>query len=511
MDHPDEQRRNLVKVTPRRQFWLLVGLLVIAAFLRLWLIGANSLWFDEAFTRDVAFYSNPLSIIRNETLGDLHPPLHFLLLHFWMQLSGDSEISLRALSAFASMLMLPACYHIGRLLFSRKTGVICVVLGAVSSLQIYYAQEVRGYMVSAMLSAFAVWGLIAMLNGRRYGPALYVLAAVGGLYTFYFVALPLAVVHLWVIGYKSFRQQWRKWMPADLLIAIVFLPQVVVVSQEVQVVLASFWIDKPNPAAPLTTLTFLLFGGTLPHGIDYVAVVLLICTLTLITIDMLRRVSRQVRFNWFLCAAMVLIPLIGVQLFSLLRGSIYLDRSFLPLTPLLLVILAAGVAYARRPSPVPILVGALVVLMVVGDMNHAFNADPTKPPFRQVAATLLAQPDVFGVPILYLHDSATLSMGYYAPALNQQSRVINLDEKSWLWPQAGLFPRTWDIFGFKRYSRDEIRQWLTDYHGKLRVVATVNLEVPEQETLSNLLKPPCSSTKIADGDFVWILDIQCPS
>jgi uncharacterized membrane protein len=500
----------LAKIAANKHFWLLIGLLVLGACLRFWRIGASSLWFDEAFTRNVAVYSNPGAIIRNETLGDLHPPGHFLLLHFWIRLAGDSEVSLRALSGFAGLIMLPACYQLGRLLFNQRTAVIAVVLGTLSPLQIYYAQEGRGNMLSAMFAAFAIWGFVAMLRGRRYGWPLYVLASLAGLFTFYFVALPLAVAHLWLIAYKSFRQQWRKWLSADILIAIAFLPQFLVVYNQSQAVLTSFWINKPNPAAPLTTLTFLLFGMTLPRVVDFVGVVVLICTLVLMTFDMLRKASRQVRVNWLFCAGIVVLSLLGVQLFSLLRGSIYLDRSFLPLSPFVLIAVAAGVSYARRPSPVPALVGVLIILMLVGDTNHALNVDPTKPPFREIAAAMQAQPDALDVPILYLHDGATLPIGYYAPTLNQQSRVVNLGEKSWLWPQSGLFPQTWDIFGFKRYTRDEVSRWLANYHGKLRIVVTMNLESPEQAMLSTLVQRQCPWNMIASSDFAWVYGFVCP-
>ena len=42
----------------------------------------------------------------------------------------------------------------------RWAAFIVLLLAALSPMQIYYAQEVRGYMTSIMFSAFAVWGLM---------------------------------------------------------------------------------------------------------------------------------------------------------------------------------------------------------------------------------------------------------------------------------------------------------------------------------------------------------------
>jgi mannosyltransferase len=488
---------------------LLLLLVIVGGWLRVWCIGSSSLWFDEAFTRDVAVYGNPVTIARNE-IGDLHPPLYFILLSVWVHVAGDSEVALRALSAFAAMLAIPVYYHIGRLLFNRRAGTVALILGALSPLQIYYAQEVRNYMLSITMAAWMLVGLIAMLRGKSYGWPIYVLAALGGLYTHYFTGLLLVAVNLWLLIYRPARQQWRRWLSADIIVAVLYIPQLFPFIQQSQAVIGSFWIPKPNPAAPITTLTFLLFGAAFPRSVDFVPIIALMIVLVITALDILRKAPRRVRPYWLLCAATILVVLLSVMVISLVRSSIYLDKSFGLLSPFLIAAIAGGVAYARRPSPVPLLTGLLVVLMIVGILNHALVPDPTKPPFRQIAADLMARPDATSVPILYLHDSLPLSMDYYAPALTKLARVVDLGDRSWLWPQGAVFPQTWHTFGIDRLSRDQIANWLADYHGPLRVFVSATLEPPEQATLGKLLQSPCSKQTTNYGPFVSVYEFNCP-
>src|SRR5215468_10740695 len=143
-------------MTARRSQFILLVLLIVGCWLRVWAIGKNSLWFDEAFSRDVVLHSNLADIARNQIVGDTQPPVHFLLLYVWTRIAGDSEVSLRILSAFAAMLALPAFYHLGRILFNRQAGTFAMLLGALSPLQITYAQEVRNYYaLSIVLAAWA--------------------------------------------------------------------------------------------------------------------------------------------------------------------------------------------------------------------------------------------------------------------------------------------------------------------------------------------------------------------
>src|SRR5260221_12836456 len=205
---------NSKHVAPR----ILFVFLIIGCWLRVWGIGSNSLWFDEVFPRNVVVYNNIANIARSQTLMDLHPPLYFVLLAAWTHFVGDSEVSLRMLSAFIAMLGIPAFYHIGRLLFNRRTGTIALILVALSPMQIYYAQEVRNYILSVTLAAWMFVGLLGILRGKRYGAILYVSAGIAGVYKHYFNGLLLVVLHSWLLFYDPHRKRCRICSICDVIV-----------------------------------------------------------------------------------------------------------------------------------------------------------------------------------------------------------------------------------------------------------------------------------------------------
>ena len=72
-------------------------LLVLVAFaLRLYRIDYQSIWRDEGVSLHLAASSIP-SLLADRA-GDVHPPLYFIMLHFWARFAGLSELSGRFFS-----------------------------------------------------------------------------------------------------------------------------------------------------------------------------------------------------------------------------------------------------------------------------------------------------------------------------------------------------------------------------------------------------------------------------
>ena len=61
---------------------------------RLWMLGDKSLWLDEAFSWKMARFPVP-DMIRG-TASDVHPPLLYLILHYWL----DQYLNLHGDGAF---------------------------------------------------------------------------------------------------------------------------------------------------------------------------------------------------------------------------------------------------------------------------------------------------------------------------------------------------------------------------------------------------------------------------
>ncbi len=135
-------RRENDRTAPDRNGYLLV-VMGIGALLRLYNLGYNSLWLDEAAT--LTFARQSLAGIWESTVtGEFNPPLFYWLEH-GMLFFGESEFVLRLLPALFGVLTIPVVYLIGKEFRDRNVGLIAAALLAFSPFHIFYSQEARAY------------------------------------------------------------------------------------------------------------------------------------------------------------------------------------------------------------------------------------------------------------------------------------------------------------------------------------------------------------------------------
>ncbi len=222
-----------------KQLWLLgMGLMLLLAFgLRVHHLGTQELRGDEAFS--YLFARQPAAEIIPALIqeGDPHTPFHYLLLHGWMGLSGDTEFAMRYLSLLPSFLLVSLLFQLGRLMGGRKLGMTAAFWIAISQSQIWLAQDVRNqYMLAlfwGMLATFILLGKIEPKNGRipsrpLFYWSLYALAAALTVYSHYYGVFIL-LAHggfLWRAHGRS--SSVFKWIAAGLAAALLFLPWAIV-------------------------------------------------------------------------------------------------------------------------------------------------------------------------------------------------------------------------------------------------------------------------------------------
>lgn len=131
------------------------GILLLATIFRL--ININqSLWLDEA--SQVLMSQKSLNFIIFERSGDFHPPLSYLIYHFWLML-GSSEIWLRLLPLIFGVATVFIIYKLCQKLFTKKIALISALLLATAPYHIYYSQEIRMYSMAAFFAAFSMLSL----------------------------------------------------------------------------------------------------------------------------------------------------------------------------------------------------------------------------------------------------------------------------------------------------------------------------------------------------------------
>ncbi|MEG4393689.1 glycosyltransferase family 39 protein [Microcoleus sp. BROC3] len=142
-------------------------------------------------------------VLRNLLLESNHPPVYFMLAHWWMRLFGPTEDSLvwigRALPALLGVISVPAIYFLGKFAFSsRLVGQCAAAMMAVSPYGIYLAQEARHYTLGILLviaSLFCLTLAVKKLQNRAPMPVwvllLWVVINCLGIAVHYFFTLTL--------------------------------------------------------------------------------------------------------------------------------------------------------------------------------------------------------------------------------------------------------------------------------------------------------------------------------
>lgn len=137
--------------------WVL-GIMAVAAALRLHGLTAANFWLDEANSWLVSSgsWSNLMSELRGSPVG----PLYFILLKLWIVPFGDSAFSLRAFSLVPSIAVVAVVYELGVKLLSRPAALLACALIALSPVELYFAQEARMYMLTSFVALLTLWAYV---------------------------------------------------------------------------------------------------------------------------------------------------------------------------------------------------------------------------------------------------------------------------------------------------------------------------------------------------------------
>lgn len=146
--------------------WLVFIITLVGGFLRVLLLDTKGMWLDETFSVWMASHS-VAEILQWVVRIDQHPPLYYLLLHYWIAFNGDTPYYVRLLSVLFGAGTIPVIYLIGKRMSGVVVGVVAAMLLAFSLFNIYYAQETRMYTLLTFNAAAAIYALVRLLTDSR--------------------------------------------------------------------------------------------------------------------------------------------------------------------------------------------------------------------------------------------------------------------------------------------------------------------------------------------------------
>jgi len=141
----------------RRPYPWLILCLIVQAVLMTNRLDLLPMWNDELFTVRAARL--PISAMLQMVRGDVHPPLYFLLAHYWIRIApgGESLAQLRLLSVVFALLATIALDRLWLKEASARVHVWCLALWILSACLLLYSCMARSYSLQVLGFVVVCW------------------------------------------------------------------------------------------------------------------------------------------------------------------------------------------------------------------------------------------------------------------------------------------------------------------------------------------------------------------
>lgn len=444
----------------------------IAAALRFFRIGHESIWLDEAFTIDTITRDyTSLGLLFELPPQDFHPPLYFFLLDIWVSIFGTSEVAIRLPSAVFGIVSVAVIYALGKKVFDFRAGITAALLLTVSPFHIYYAQEARTYTLLALLTAISYYFLVDIVNPdrnltlRTLVGYVIVTALLGYTHVFGFLViaaqniyvLPRLIsarrggVDLGIVRVRPVDVSLPKWIGIQTMVAALLGPWIFVVLGKIFTISGGgsnpiAWIGKPRLLSiPYTILSF-LFGELEPFSFEFwiTAVAGFVILAVAGVAVVVHRADGQFRFGpapgVVMFLTLIFTPVVGGYLISVIVTPVYVNRYMISASIGLYLLVGAGVSVLWTTDPLAHLqngfnrlkprhgyyvVAALVVLALIFPLI-GYYANDQKEQWREAVDHV--ESSASSDALVILTDNYTISpYRYYADRSDLDVRPIDDD------------------------------------------------------------------------------------
>ena len=341
---------------------ILIALTGLALGLRLHAIDRLSIWFDEGFT--VWKIHQSFSKIFFLTRIDTVPPLYYYLLKSWVGFFGESDSTIRSLSALLGAATVPLIYLLGKTLFDIKTALMAAFLLTLSTYHIQYSQEARSYTLLLLLFASALYFLLLVQRSEK--TVFWVGYAVCGTLLMYARGISLFYLTVLNLYFLFSKQTWRKdilqnWVVANTVIMVCFLPWFLVYVKQI----ASFQHQTllPTPTFNEVINTLILLASLppsnpqlLPSALKSWAnlIPLIQCVWMISVLFLFLTPLMAYSYNCFKRVVdlylIFFLPIVMIFLFSVTLRSVYVDRLFFVCLVPLSLLLAINLKFQSSQS-----------------------------------------------------------------------------------------------------------------------------------------------------------------
>ena len=490
----------------------LLGVILLGWGLLSWHLGDQNLWIDE-FNTFHMIQGSPQQVINNAA-NDFHPPLYFLILHFWTELAGTSDFSLRWPSIAASLLCLPLLAVLARRLAGSPATLWSVLLLSLAPAAVEFGRMARYYSLAMLLGLLStILLLIALKRGTWLNWIAYALSALGLLYTFYPNGILLAGQALIFIWPQRRQAAARRWLATMTIVGLAFAPWFLSVAAGQSARMSSgINADLSHSISGLVlgvvsaTYTFSVGESLFPwFPVAWIGL-LIVAGLVMISFRRSRRAALQ----------LVVLGLVCIVFISLVTAYVAVGTPFLEVSargllalPYFMLLLALGLSAIKYVKRTWLVVGALALVWAVSLFNLFTRQQYLNPiyitPATEAADYVRAHADPAD---LVISDGDSVFPRYFSTGVNSPRQ---LDTQQIDQIQATLneqpIKRVWLITLGRDRTRNDVAEHLSEFLQQDRRLCTT-IGFAEQDPIYRQLK----TSLIGREAYAYRLTVQefCP-
>lgn len=354
-----------------------VAICTIATFLLgCYHLGVPSVWGDEAASISIAS-QNGLALFHSIGRDGGNLAFYYLVLHFVILVFGSGTDTLRLFSVLCATAITPLSFCLGRLLFSRRAGLFCAALTAMSLPILNWAQQIRGYTLVALLltgSSLALVVAVRDRSTRMFG--VYGLLALASCYTELLAGIVIISQFISLALHPKFRKVLKQVALTGLGLVVFLVPLGLIALGRGSSQL--FWLGTPNAYSVREDVTFLssarpnALSISTSHALTELTVIL-VCVGVVIGIAHALITRRSFKaFGVVLAFLWLVLPPTIAYYISMVYHPVFLDRYFVMCVPALTLL----ISYALSMIPImPVAWAgcAVVIGLRAQQLPHTYN------------------------------------------------------------------------------------------------------------------------------------------
>jgi uncharacterized membrane protein len=303
-------------------------------------------------------------------------------------LIGSGVAFARLLSVGLGVFHIWQTVALGEDLGGTQIGLLAGLLLAISPMHIWYSQEIRMYILLAVLATAATHELWRILNGRGHW-MFYTLYTILSLYTHNFAAFVLLAHAIWIAvwyGKHGERQVPIRWMGSILLLAVFYAPWVPVLIEQTRFHTMG-WIAAPGISDLRDIPLRLILGSAVLALPGFIRWALLLGAVVVLAWPFFIFRTAGKRLPLGFVAACAALPLLAIALISLFYPIFQFKQFLVVLAPLLI-----WVAWSLLGTPRLIAIpAALLLIFSTGASTIYQQTTFSKDDWRSVSAYLQEQ------------------------------------------------------------------------------------------------------------------------